>query len=389
MRRIVAISIASSLCGGCEQILGIEQPSSGSGSNGLQTCAPGPAPTFGAAIDYGGFNGGATVEGFAVGKVIDGIRPDLIVTTGVDIFVHPAMGNGAFGASQSLVNGIAVQADQVLVVDLDQDQKDDVVSWIVGTGTVDVRYNADSFVSPTTFAIAAGNEIGNLLPGHSTPGGPAYLVVEADGPSAGSTSVITVHHQTARQFDNGTVVVPSGFLLAVRDLDGDGSDDIVYLDTSRVVNVIYGDSSGGFSPASVVGTGSTNFAIGHFAANAQRLDMILLEEVGKTGEARLYAQNQPRTFLPSAAPVFQMPLGNGSSMFAVDLNLDGRDDVLNLSGLAVQCPMPSPLGVFAQDLTPIGHPPVQQLAAVDLSGDGKPDLLEFNSSGPVKISIHQ
>jgi hypothetical protein len=366
------------LCG-CEQILGISEPRDfqdahgvGSIDSPLVTCAQ--IPTWGGVTNFSAPGSRA----LAVADLDhDGLR-DIVVASQTDVLIFNGSGTGGVGASHPL-HSVATPADDLLVVDVDGDGFNDLVTWTVsgvsvhrqsttmpGTFLAAQSFTTDPIgVAPVaTHAVGAGKLDGNTL---------VDLVVSM----MTGTRVYTARVGSPGDYDLGaTIGPPNSFVQAVDDLDADGLDDIVI--STDQVKIAYNTTSspGTFSALALVGSPGpfAGAAIGTFSDNAPRKDLVTFAGP----DVVLFTQPTSRTFIESTVvPGFS----TGARPAVFDLNADGHDDLASDQEFVLQCPQ---AGQFAQTESflrlPGGSSTLSQVFE-DINANGKPDLLRVNN-GP-------
>ena len=404
------------MCAGCAQVLGIEDPggSTNTGDGGVKpldganggdanpgVCAP--VPAFGGVMNFSA----AGASDIAVGDLDGNGTKDVLVAVGTDVLLFKGDGAGHLSGGASLT-GTPLVATGVVAADVDGDGLDDVVTWSRGSSSVpgskDVTIrrqdaaNHGTFLAPQTFtttSIVVAAIAADLDNDHHVD-----LVV-------GNSQSITVYRAstvTPGTFDVGPIAVaPIQNPVGVIDIDGDGFADIAFSDQSGV-HVRYNQPAtpGMFDPAATIGTVANGAVFGHFSANPARRDLVIFGTGG--GMSSLFTQTTPRTFVETSASAInlggQMSTGL-PGIVAADINDDGKDDVITVGQMALQCSAiagqfypasagqaPLPLGVVAQ-------PNDVQLLA-DLNADDKLDLLQLATGGAsgggaqfLQVSIHQ
>ena len=139
-------------------------------------------------------------------------------------------------------------------------------------------------------------------------------------------------------------------------------------------------------PMTIGSTSSKGGVFGHFSSGSGE-DVLLLNS---QGNGALFVQAPARTFTETAATAAAgLNVALVSDLHAaIDLNGDGRDDVVVENNYAVQCSAPAALGTFFPNTngpgltTPGGAlaaPLPGQELLVDLDANGKPDYLTFDS----------
>jgi hypothetical protein len=187
----------------------------------------------------------------------------------------------------------------------------------------------------------------------------------------------------AQSYFQPTVTFPagksSGAIVAV-DFNHDGKPDVAVLDpTSAQVDVLLGDGKGNLgSPATfAVGTNPTNLIAADFNGDGFP-DLVVTDNNG----VEVLLGNGNGTF---AIPLLVTALPSGSWISSVDLNGDGKLDlvILSMDGMSVNSSLGNGDGTFqspinsalslADFLNPA--PPPSGLILIDLTQDGKPDLV--------------
>ncbi len=193
--------------------------------------------------------------------------------------------------------------------------------------------------------------------------------------------------------DLGTITVLRGFLypgpklamgpaalpvgVAVADLNGDGVPDLVIADTGTGITVLLGNADGSYQDPVIygLGGGAESLAIGDFNGDG----ILDVAAVDGASVVSILLGNGDGTLQPGQI----MPLqGAGSQIVTADLNGDGTPD-LAVPSRASTDPAPSPGAVWDAlgrgngtfDFVRIASGSVQGLAAADLNGDGKLDLV--------------
>jgi hypothetical protein len=369
----------------CSRLLGIQDPQTGGGDGGPggdaavdgDFDAPPPcavAPSFGAevSIDLGG-----TGTSLAFGDLNNDGKVDVAVAIGTAVVILHGNGTGALGTKQT----VATAADGVLVADFDIGlDGDDLVMWTVGGSTVIER--------------------------NQGPGGTFDAEQPLDGPftnvtrvSAGPIDVLSVpdlvvEDDTARRVFTDSQIQPGTFtrenttvgsagddLITVEDINGD-RDDITMVG-GGVVRISLSDPghAGSFLTPIEVGSGVTGHAVayGNFDGDSAP-DLLVATAAG--GVLFLQAESARGTFTRKPGTIAGI---TGGELQVIDVNSDGRPDVLTPTSLVLQCPAPAPFGTLSQIVAIDAMPPA---ALVDLNEDGKPDLVRLVGTS-LKVRLQQ
>jgi hypothetical protein len=382
------------LCG-CDQVLGIqdvvthhtdaktfldssEPPNDGLGSS----CAT--LPMWALPMQFNA--PGAT--SLAVGNVDGGPVPDIVVATGSDILVFPNTGHGQFGAPHAL-RGSASPAMFVSVADINQDGREDVVAQgSAGLAIYLQSTTAGSFDAPTPVTATFGglvcdikdlnhDQFPDLVFCDATVG----FLLSSGGTFSGSETTLAQGVQ--------------GALAQAIDVDGDGFPDIVFVDAAGPPQVAFNTSSapGTFAtPISIGADTGAGLSYGRYSGGSA----IDAEVVGR-GDA-LFDQTAPRVFTEVNTNTLALPPNSQFQTLGVDLNNDGRDDMVTLAPGAyiLQCPT---AGTFFPS-SPVGPGgllfPIENVQFIgDVSGDGLPDLVGFGQnlmpggSNTFEVSLHE
>ena len=367
---------------------------SGSGSNS-NACAT--VPSFGAVTKYGAANAIA----LAVGDVDrDGKKDAVVVTrsmTAGDVLIYPGINGGGFGAAHAL-RSTATLATGVLIADVDADGSNDIVTWegasgsVGNQGTLGVsvhRQNinaAGTFLTPQTFAVA---QLRGVVAANLNSDARADLVVHSY--SLDETYPYFASTSTAGAFTKGTLMASGMMPSHVLDVDGDGLDDVAFTRQSGGLAVYFNSSStpGTFTAASVGAGSAQNANFGHFGSTT-RMDIVLWGDGAPnpfTGV--LYEQTSARVFVQRSSVIDNLhPIGvytPGEGFPTVDINGDGRHDLIAINEAEIQCPT---VGTFwpsqdAQAQITFGDMsmPTVLRRFTDINGGGKPDLIALDSDG--------
>ena len=299
--------------------------------------------TFGAAATYStGPN--STPAGIAVADVNGDGKPDLLTANqgSSTVGVLLGTGTGTFGAAATYSMGTGSQPISLAVADVNGDGKLDVLTANYGGNTAGVLLGTGtgSFGTAATFSTGFG----------STP----YSIAVADVSGDGKLDVLTANISS----DNVAVLLGTGTgsfgsvalyntgnnsgprSLAVADVNGDGRPDALVANNATTI-------SGNGAAGVLLGTGTGSFG--------------------------------PIATYPSGAVTY--PRG----IAVADVNGDGKPDLALANSNTVQAGVllgtgTGTFGAITTYYTGFGSTPFA-IAAADVNGDGKPDLLTANSYG--------
>jgi hypothetical protein len=199
------------------------------------------------------------------------------------------------------------------------------------------------------------------------------------------------------------------FTVAIADVNHDGKPDVVVGDSYGIVGVLLGNGDGTFQPVVVYDTGA-NFTKSVAVADVNgdgNPDIIVASacvsgvncDAGVAGVVSVLFGNGDGTFQP--ATTFGSGAYNASFVAAADVNGDGKPDLIvsNQCMASSDCGSNSPgeISVFLNNgdgtfQTPAtynsGGNFAYAIAVADVNGDGKPDLVVSNaSSGTVGVLL--
>lgn len=279
----------------------------------------------------------------AVGDLNGDGYPDLVLTTNG---IYPAAGlrvllnqqNGTFAPAVVYPSGMGTRTSNVVLSDFNQDGFADVVTSDFLSGAILVFFNQqDGTFAPVTrhggpltssgqraYAVAVGDL--------NQDGYPDIVTANVNGGSVGvllnqqnSTFSALTFYTTGASSSRPTAV-------AVRDLNGDGSPDVVaaLAEPASIgpqgVAIWLNQGSGSFAPASLfAGTGATSVAVDDLNQDGSP---DIVTAMGAAGVGVWFSQSGPL-----APPVLYAPAGADLPFVVAlgDVNGDGRSDLLTVS----------------------------------------------------------
>lgn len=374
MRRLVALTVVVSFAPGCGQLLGISDPTPGDGGPGGGDAGIDAQP--GACVTGAVFRAEATfaVGGMGTAMVVGQLdqRPGLDVAIAVGNGIQIMSGDGAGSFTAALKITTATPAKALAIEHFDLDTDEDLIVWDVG-GTAIAALRQDSTVTPSTYpaeqpltngtftglqVALTGQLDGNLV---------TDLLVK-DGVEA---RPYTSNLGTPGTFAKGANAVPGigagDTLVAINQIDDAQREDAVFIAANGDVKLSLQTTQ--FGTPMVIATGARNQCVGFGRFDeGTSIDMI----VGTAAGGVIY-RGSGGTF---AAVPGTIPAITGPTMQVIDLNGDGKDDLVLANRIVYQCApaRAGEPGVFTQ-VEEIGSGGV--VLAADVTGDGKPDLLRL------------
>ena len=350
-----------------------------------QTFAVGPYPNFIATADVNA----------------DG-KPDLIVTNGGDGTVSVLLDTTARGATTASFTGQQTFATGpsphwIAATDLDGDGRPDLAVANFDSNSVSVLLNTTAagaatptFAAQESFATGA-SPVADATADVNGDGKRDLLVVNDDGTISVLLNAIAPGDTVpsfAPQQEFATGINPTSIVAA--DFNGDGKPDVAVVNfTSTTISMLRNTTAPGaatpsFAAQQTFATGAQPYSIAAADVSGDgKIDLFVTNLVDNSVSVLLNS-----TSAPGAAPDFgtQQVFATGSvpnSVTTADINGDGKPDLVaaNRGGVSVMLNISVPGAAtpsFAsQEVFAAGGLP-QFVAAADINGDGKPDLIVAN-----------
>jgi hypothetical protein len=343
-------------------------------------------------------------------------RPDLIVVNSSDNTISVLLNTTTPGASTPSfatqhVFSVGSEPESVTAADLNGDGRPDLIVANEGDNTVSVLLDTTSpgaatpsFTTQTTFAtgsapvaVAAADVNGD--------GRPDVIVANALDNTVSVLLDTTAPGASVPSF-SGAQAFATGhtpFALTAADVNGDGRPDVIVANqTDNTVSVLLNITAPGalapsFAAQQTFATGTNQLSVTAADINGDgKLDLIAVNEGDNTVSVLLNTTPAPATTLDGNSFATHQDFGTGSQPFQVttaDINGDGLPDLIvsNESGATVSvllnttAPGATIPSFASQQTFATGHDP-GGVTAVDVNGDGKPDLIVAND-GDNTVSV--
>ncbi|HEY1011402.1 MAG TPA: FG-GAP-like repeat-containing protein, partial [Herpetosiphonaceae bacterium] len=314
---------------------------------------------------------------------------DAAVANRVDskVTILLGQGNGSFVAASGSPHTVGSQPYTIAIGDLNRDGKLDVVTANASSSNITILYGSGSGTIASTATANVGPIPNTVLVADVTGDGKADVITANE--NGNSISVVQMNASGAPVSPATTYAVgvrPYG--LAVGDVNRDGKQDVVTVNNGdNTASLLLGQANGTLAAAKALPVGATPLAVTLGDLNNDGAPEILATTSGGTGYVTLW-NNGGGVF---GAPV-RRSTGNGPmSIVSADFTGDGLNDVAvshngsNMVGLIPTTALPAnAFKLYAQANT--GASP-RAVAAADLNGDGKQDLVAANFSDSTITSM--
>jgi hypothetical protein len=336
--------------------------------------------TFGGRTDYGT---GLNPWSVAVADFDGDGRRDLVVANQDPNTVSVFLGDGDGTFRDKLDSGTGSEPLSVAVADLDLDGRPDVATANARSNNVAALHgNGDgTFGSRTNFA--TGSYPTRVVTGDFNDDGRPDMAVSNYWGNSVSVLLGNGDGTFADRTDFDLGGRPGS--LAIADLDRDGRLDLA-LTSSRFVgyenvgriSVMFGNGDGTFGALTDIGTGRFGLvAVADLNADGSP-DLVMVKD---GSYASVFLGNGDGTFRPRRDYLIGPDSAFPAQLVIADLNLDGRPD------LVIPCGHPSYTvrvmfgngdGTFPQWASAFRTPSPSSVAVADLNADGRPDMAVTN-----------
>lgn len=379
VRTLVALTIVVCLPG-CDKLLGIGDPKPGDRPDGAGSGDDGPvvdsSPPCVTAATFGteqSFSIGAAGTALAVARLDRVIGLDIAIAVGDGVQLMLGDNAGSFAMGTKIPAPTGLQVDRLVIDDFDNDADADLVVWDeAGTEIAEIRQattaTTSTYLTPQPLtgpftglqAVVAGYLDGAVLV--------SDLLVKDSGVARVYTSSLGTPGTFIRDANSVPGIVGNDTLAAVEDLNGTGNDDAVFVSAAGDVKIVF--DAPGFATTKTVASGVRErwVGIGKLDEDAS-LDLI----VGNSDGGMIYRGDGAGAFTQVPGTIAS---ATGASIQVIDVNKDGKDDLVLANRIVYQCaPATSGgPGVFSQFEPLEGGAPA---LFADINNDGKPDLLRI------------
>ena len=311
-------------------------------------------------------------------------RPDIIFANDRapgSLVVWTNNGGGSFGSNTTYTVGN--NPTWVTAMDVNGDGKPDLITANSGDNTLTVLTNNGSGIFGSNATYNASFDPTCVAPVDLNGDGKLAVAVANQGNSSGNTlSIFTNNGSGVFGLNNTLTVGTAPYFVMATDVNGDGKMDLVCANHySHSLTVLTNNGHGGFAIAASPNTGNEPLSAVAVDINGDgKVDLISADYGGGSGGGNTL------TVLTNAGNGnfgLYATLSVGSQPFTVaaaDVNGDGRPDLIsaNNSSGNVTVLLNNGDGTF----TRTDYPTVAGcifVATTDLNGDGKPDLVTANS----------
>ena len=324
---------------------------------------------------------GGQLGGIAAGYLDGDANMDVAVTSGAYVSVLLGNGNGTFQAALQYPAG--PQPRSIVLADFNQDGTQDAAvvdvntesaSILLGNGDGSLGLPTSYLLSSQAFGLAAGDLDGNGLPDVvSTNASDAIIVLL----NAGGASLLAV---PVSNLPNGPSAYNAAPSIALGDWNRDGRQDLAWpFNTS--IEVIQSVGGGRFEQTQALSMGASNqtpIAVGAADFNGDGVSDLAASDYS---EIVVFPGLADGTFGPAGTVFFADNIGD---LATADFTGDGKSDIVfgqyccggqvlvvlagNGDG-TFQSPVQTPVGINIDSLLP-----------VDLNGDGRADLVSTSES---------
>jgi hypothetical protein len=328
------------------------------------------------------YNSGHEIRDVAVGDFDGDGRQDAVAAVESGIVFFRGNGDGTLAVPVEIPS---TPQDRLLAVDLDADGHTDLIAWSRSSNVIRLfRGSSSGLAADTSYDLRSAVsdvKVGDLN------ADAALDIVASTGPQVQVLFGARGGRFSIPQYAVSRAAIGS---LALEDLNGDGRLDLACYGKPYAngrggtwITVALGFGNGGFNtPRQYNGSWVPGPLVTADVTADGKMDLAYAGVEGGGIDALNVLAVQPGhgngTFGPAVTTVIP---GSVSRMMAVDLDHDGRTDLLLASGPQVMSLMGNGGGSFTRGETAVMAWPVAGFALVDLDGDGSQDLVAGTKAG--------
>ena len=305
-------------------------------------------------------------------------KMDIVVGTNTDLEILYGNGDGTFQPAKTILSftgGVFPWS----AADMNGDGKPDITCTVTNGFIMIPNMGGRSFGSPTEFG--ANAQVGSLVTADfNGDGKPDVAIIVHDHPGETSTDIMIFQNMGGGNFTQVSTIANIWIVLDIStgDLNGDGKPDLIASITTDEEgasgsSIYFGDGTGHFTGGGGVGTASFNVdesVIADFNGDG-RQDYALANDT----------QGNISFVFNTGAGTFGTPITSGGTshpdhLRAVDLDGDGRPDlIIENRDAAYFTVMRNSNGLFPTQIQVPSGGACEPLTTGDVNKDGKPDVI--------------
>ncbi len=313
-------------------------------------------------------------------------KMDLICANYYDYSLTVLTNNGVGGFVLSGTYTVGGYPDPVIGVDVNKDGKVDLISVNGQDSSLTVLTNNGSggFVLSGTYYVS--NPPTSVVAADVN-GDTNIDLISANWDGGDTLTVLTNNGAGGFAVSSSPTVDSKPYSVTAADVNGDGKADLICASWGHnIISVLTNNGSGGFVLSSTNAVGSQPYCVTTADVNGDgKVDLVCANFDGTWGNTLTVLTNDGTgKFVLSSSPV----VGNGSiAVAAADVNGDGKVDLISANWrdntLSILTNSGTGGFVLATNL-PVGNTP-NSVTAADINRDGKVDLISPNSDGTLSV----